>query len=118
MAQLFDEVTRIVGSRMPRRQALRLICRGLAGSALVALGLRAEPGTAASPSPEPLGQCYKYLNCVGITGGQVSYEDCCGGPDDPCVNKSWKQMGTNTCTRCAQCPTSPSPTRPSFLRNG
>lgn len=121
MAQLFDEVTRIVGSQMPRRRALRLICRGLAGGALVALGLRTETSAAAGLPPQALGNCFTFANCTGLLGGLVTYEDCCGPADEPCINKSWRQQGTSTCTRCSQCNTGggpPSPRRPGSLNNG
>lgn len=37
MSELFDDISRIVGSQIPRRQAMSLILKGLAGAALVTL---------------------------------------------------------------------------------
>jgi hypothetical protein len=117
MSQLFDEITRIVGSQMPRRRALKLITKGLAGSALFTFGLRTGSDAFAVPSRQALGSCYHYLNCQGLPiTGLVTQEDCCGPADEPCYNKSWRQQGTTTCRTCHQCQTgtggNPSPSRP------
>jgi hypothetical protein len=44
MSELFDDISRIVGSKIPRRQALRLIVRGLTGTTLAALNIRRSAG--------------------------------------------------------------------------
>lgn len=52
MSELFDDISRIVGSTMPRRQALRLIIGGLAGGAAVTLWPRQAKAGFVCPDKE------------------------------------------------------------------
>lgn len=73
MAELFDDITRIVGGRIPRRRALKLIMGLFAGGAL---GLLADSSVAAQAG---VGQCYTRASCLGpMTGGNgFTYQVCC-----------------------------------------
>jgi len=62
MAQIFDDVSRIVGSQLPRRRALRLITNAVVGSAVSTIGLK---GFASAKGLESFTAAQRYGHCPG-----------------------------------------------------
>lgn len=75
MAELFDELSRIVASPMPRRQGLRLIGSALVGAVLAPLGFAVADDL---PCERPHETCGHGVN--SCSGGKCCKSDftCCG----------------------------------------
>lgn len=65
MSELFDNISRIVASRIPRRKALSMIGSALGGAALFGLNLRETGGRSYTCSP---GTCPAGSQCCTISG--------------------------------------------------
>lgn len=86
MSELFDDLSRVVGSSLPRREALRLVASALAGAALTPLGFwrkGASAGTTLSLQVSGCcgipGQCLmtSQQGCTNLGGQFVSGGQCC-----------------------------------------
>lgn len=133
MAELFDDISRIVGSSLPRRQALRLIGSALAGLALAPLGFErtAHANTwSARPHPALDGTSPSDRQDAVLLGGGVEIcpDQClgkgdtffcakgnkcccldgnCCGPDEVCVDHKCCPSGSNQiCDDVLCCPRS------------
>ena len=93
MAELFDDISRIVGSNISRRRTLKLIMGLLAGGSLGLLG-------ASSIAAAPEGECFTAANCKGpFNGGagkHIDYDLCCGD----LAGGSWLKDSTGQCIPC------------------
>jgi len=107
MNALIDDLSRIVASPIPRRQAFRLLAKIASGSILASLGwVKPVSGqgvqvNSCTDGQVPCGStcCYSYETCCGGTcyGAEVSAAyNCCGGV--LCHNTS-QQCCTNHCCR-------------------
>jgi hypothetical protein len=111
MAELFDDISRIIGNRMPRRRALKLIMGLFAGGALGLVG--------ASPvAAQTLGKCYVRNprdTCQGDPGpGTWGYQYCCQSLEGRswCPLKYVQSNGTCQAGRCLSClPPNSNPSR-------
>ena len=93
---LFDNITRILGSPMPRRQAFKLIAGGLAGGSLISL-LEPQPAHAGADCGQPCGfftKCNKFEGkCEDVNGKNMCcidfcFDACCCDPTPKCLPKS------------------------------
>ena len=92
---LFDDITRILGSPMPRRQAFKLIAGGLAGGSLISL-LEPQPAHAAGAKcGQPCGFFTSCIEgkCQDVNGKQMCcidfcFDACCCHPTPICFPKS------------------------------
>jgi hypothetical protein len=86
MSEKFDDIARIIGSELPRRQVLRLISSALAGATLAALRLgsvEAAPRTrrcgeqfiVSSTGTEPLDNCATQPNSVRLAAATRACEN-------------------------------------------
>lgn len=76
MSELFDEISRMVGSRMPRRQVIRLAAAALAGSAFSALWpARVWARTVACDTSFPHGPTSGTVSAVSAT--QMNLDRAC-----------------------------------------
>ncbi len=86
MAELFDDISRVVGSQIPRRRALRLIGGGLAGAALTALWpRRTEAGPADCPdqsSSAQADQSFRGSCSDGASVGKATEKACAAAARD------------------------------------
>ena len=80
MDQFFDEAARMLASRMPRRQVIRLLGRSLAGGIVAAFGVARVNAASCTISPNSCGSGQKC--CPGFNGGNnfcaSSTDICCG----------------------------------------
>src|ERR1700682_1455297 len=77
MSELFDDISRIVGSQISRRQALKLVGAALASAALAPVGFGRSVITSARSAQDPLGRCYTSATCLGLKSGQYTFMECC-----------------------------------------
>ncbi len=101
MAELFDDISRVIGSRIPRRRALKLVMGLFAGGAL---GLMRASAVAA----EAEGWCYADFKCPNKRTsylGTFAREYCCS---DTYLDygKSWCSLDflvNGECSKCSFC---------------
>ena len=101
MAEIFDDISRVVGSQLPRRRALKLIMGIFAGGAVGLL--EASPTAALAPK----GFCFEKDNCITpMTGGGSTEKSLCC---DTLGGKSWCPSsaisGVSSCAagQCQSC---------------
>jgi len=87
MDELFDDISRILASPVPRRRALKLVVGGLAGAALAVLGFE-RPA---------YGACTSGKFACGTKCCDCANEQCCNGTS--CCAKGVDCCGTN-CDKC------------------
>jgi hypothetical protein len=99
MAELFDDISRIVGSGMPRRRMLRLMAVAFAGGAL--------PASLWPAQAQGVQQCgYQFtipdmgtfveVNCSAMTSDQMR---------DQCIPRCQQTLNSLPPTYASQCPT-------------
>src|SRR6059036_3907018 len=89
MDRLFDDISRILASPIPRRRAVKLIAGGLAGAALAVFGPRRAVAFA----------CGSGTFACGTKCCNSSTQKCCGGTS--CCATSVACCGTNGDKCCA-----------------
>lgn len=94
MSDLFDKVSRIVASPVPRRQALRLIGSALAGAALAPLGFGNQKQGVSSSACKP-----NWVTCSDGRCCQPNHT-CCG---DLCCPPSHTCCSGKCCNPSQHC---------------
>jgi hypothetical protein len=104
MSSLFDDVSRIVASPIPRRQALKLLSGAVGGAVLTSLGLGRASRVLGAPGSggqvDDSGGCGKgRFKC----GTKCCHQDeqCC--PNKRCCKKSHKCCGDRCCSSVQAC---------------
>src|SRR5437867_4293857 len=98
MDKLFDDISRVLASPVPRRRALRLIFSGLVGTTVAAFGL----GTAQAFAC-PSGQfcCPSNTTCTRCCSNSVvcCNSKCCN-PGDACISNKCKAQPPSPTQPC------------------
>ena len=99
MAELFDDISRIVGSQVPRRQTLKLIMGLFAGGIL---GLLVDAPLAAKTAEK--GKCYSDFFCnTPLEGANRTKGDCFADTGGSWCAESDLEQDGETCKTVEAC---------------